>query len=569
MTYRITLRAAFLASVALAGPAFAHDDRRTELFKPGVAHAGVEEAAASIDSSYFEGFGDFGMTVDTASAEAQRHFSQGLGLLWGFNHAAAVQAFRAAQAADPHCAMCYWGEAYALGPNLNMPMAEADQAQARAASEKAAALARAPREVALAEAMLERYAPQPGDRVGLDQAFANAMRDVAASLPEDANILAVCADALMNLQPWDYWEADGVTPKGNGGEILSSLERALELAPNHPAALHLYIHAVEASADPGRAEAAADRLRGLVPAAGHLVHMPAHIYNRVGRYADMIAVNEDAVAADEAYLAAAGNRASALYRFGYYPHNVHFLLVGSQSAGLAGKAVAAAEKLAAITSNEVSTELAWVQAILTAPFTAHAQFSDLETVLALPDPGADFPFLQGFRHFARGTALAQAGDLAGAQAELAAIRTLVEAADFAGLEAQYLPAKNVLGIAGHMIEARIAQAKSEWDAAIAALAAAEVLEADIPYMEPPYWPTPVARTRGAVELQAARPERAIAAFEAALEVAPRDGWALWGLAEAKHAAGGDQADPVETHRARAAFRRAWLGDPAMLSLQRL
>ena len=348
--FRFSIRAALLASV-VALPVAAHEEhapRKTELFGPGVGHAesSVSDQGAPV---MVDGLGEFGMTIETSSSLAQDWFDQGLGHLWGFNHAEAVRAFREAQKADPDCAMCYWGEAYALGPNLNDGMHPENEARAIEASSIAAGLASAPVEVALTKALAARYAGEDG---GAD--FADLMEAAAEAFPDDVNVQVIFADALMNQQPWDYWKADGVTPKGRGGDIVATLEHALTLSPDHPAALHLYIHAVEASADPGRAEDAADRLAGSVPSAGHLVHMPAHIYNRIGRYADSIEVNRDAIAADEAFLGRAGEAASELYRYGYYPHNVHFLLVGAQSAGLAEDALAAAGRLDEITSGNAS-----------------------------------------------------------------------------------------------------------------------------------------------------------------------------------------------------------------------
>jgi hypothetical protein len=285
----------------------------------------------------------------------------------------------------------------------------------------------------------------------------------------------------MNLQPWDYWDADGITPKGHGGEVVAALERAIGLASADPAALHLYIHAVEASADPGRAEAAADRLRGLAPGAGHLAHMPAHI----GRYGESIEANRAAIAADETFLAAAGDTAGPLHRFGCYPHNVHFPMVSAQMAGLGEDVIASADKLVAITPDGVSQKLAWVQASKTAPYSGHAQFSDPETILALPDPGDRFPFVKGFRHYARGLAHMRAGDAEMAAAEARAIDALIANADMGDPEAQFLPARDVLAIAWNVVDARVLATAGEYDTAVARLEHAAALEDGIGYMEPP------------------------------------------------------------------------------------
>lgn len=557
-----------LALLAPAGVAHGHETAKpkTELFKPGAGLAAGDTAVSGGRPPVHEGLGRLSMRITTADPQAQAYFDQGLALTWGFNHAEARRSFAEAARIDPECAMCLWGEAFVLGPNINDAMHDDAVGPAHEAIGRALAIRGkvTPRERALIEALARRYgADAAAPRVALDRAWAEAMRDVAAAYPGDVDIQVLFADALMNLQPWDYWEAGGMTPKGHGGEIVAVLERALAIDPDHPAAAHLYIHAVEASADPGRAEAVADRLRGAMPGAGHLVHMPAHIYTRVGRYGDAMAVNRDAIAADEAFLATVGEAASPLYRYGYYPHNVHYLMVSAQMAGVRADVIASAAKLAAVISDEVARDLAWVQAIKTAPYTAHAQFSGADEVMALPDPGGAFPFVRGLRHYARGVALARAGDAEAARAEAAAIGRLAASGGFDALEAQYLPARDVLEIARHVVEARIAQAGGDLAGAEHRLRAAIVLQDGLPYMEPPYWYYPVRQTLGAVLLQQGRSQEAAAAFRAALEQAPRNGWALWGLMQAQRAAGVDGADTA------AAFEAAWLGDRSLLRLDRL
>jgi tetratricopeptide (TPR) repeat protein len=562
--------AALVATTLLTPAGQAHEtERRSELFAPGVAHAEnalpSDDAAAAMELA---GYGDFGFDSGTEDTQAREAFARGIALLWGFNHAAAVEAFRAAQSADPTCSACFWGEAYALGPNLNDGMHKEHQGRAAEAARLALGLSVTPRDRMLAAAVVARYDAGLGDRAAQDQAFADTMANAAEKLSENPNVQVIYADALMNLQPWDYWEADGTTPKGRADEILATLERAIELDPEHPGALHLYIHAVEASADPAMAEAAADALRGAVPVAGHLLHMPAHIYNRVGRYADSIAVNKAAIAADQAYLEAAGDAASPLYRYGYYPHNIHFLLVGAQMAGLKEETLQAADLLSDVTSDEVSGDLAWVQAIDTAPYAAHAQLAEPEAILALPDPGDRFPFVKGHWHWARGTALALTGDLDAALAEQQAIERILAEADLSGLEAQYLPASDVLEIAKHLVEARICQAEGDWHEAEHHLDEAIRLEDSIAYMEPPYWSYPVRQTLGAVRLQAGDALGAREAFEGALKSHPNNAWALWGLWQAEKALANDQLDQDAVNASRRAFERAWLGDgePAIARL---
>ncbi|MFD2190837.1 hypothetical protein [Pistricoccus aurantiacus] len=570
-TTTLTLASAAILAAAISSVSFAHDDaRKTELFKPGVGIAG-ERAEPTADSAarvpLYEGLGERSYEITTRNPRAQAYFDQGLKLAWGFNHAEARRAFREAQRLDPSCAMCFWGEAFVLGSNINDAMHDEAIAPAFEAITRAMALkdGATSKERALIEALAKRYAADSNaDRAALDQAWTAAIRTVAQRYPRDADIQVLYADAMMNLQPWDYWEADGVTPKGYAADIVATLERALVTAPGHPAAAHLYIHAVEASATPERAEPHADALRGAMPGAGHLTHMPAHIYSRVGRHKDSLAVNRDAIAADERMLKAMGDAASPLYRFGYYPHNVHFLMVAAQLSGAKEDVLASAAKLDAITSDEVSAELGWVQAIKTAPYSAHAQFAEPEAILALADPGDQFPFVKGYWHYARGVAFARQGRIDEALAEATALNELYTNADLDGLEAQYVPARALLEIAKHVVEARVEQARQDYPAAEHHLQEAIALEDSIAYMEPPYWYYPVRQTLAAVQLQDGRAQQAIATFQQALKKQPRNGWALWGLLQAQQQTGDASARQTERE-----FRQVWLGDNASLALDRL
>lgn len=565
--------AALILSIAAAIPlVLAHDsaksERGKELFRTGREHATpLAESLASGRPPLYEGLGSLTMPITAANKEAQAYFDQGWRLTWAFNHGEAIRSFREAQRLDPQCAMCFWGEAFALGSNINDVMHEEAIAPAFEAIRKAQALKSGVtgKEQALIEALTKRYsASAKADRAMLDRAWAHAMEQVAQKYPDDVNILTLYADALMNLQPWDYWEAGGKTPKGRGGDIVAVLAKAIALDPGHPGAAHLYIHAVEASAHPEKAEAIADRLRVAMPAAGHLVHMPSHIYVRVGRFQEAIAANRDAVAADEAFLAQAGKAASSIYRFGYYPHNVHLLMISAQAAGAKEDVIAATEKLTAVTSGEASKDLVWLQAILTAPYSAHAQFSDPDVILALADPGGRLPFVKGFWHYARGVAYAYQGDIKAASAEAEAIGRLIADKGLSNLGAQNLPARDVLGIARYVVEARIEQAQGDYRGAEHHLREAIKLQDKVPYMEPPYWYYPVRQTLGAVLLQQGRASEAAKAFEMALKELPRNGWALWGLWQARKAMGDARmAEP------QAAFEKAWLGDSTMLDLKRV
>lgn len=330
--------------------------------------------------------------LTTASGAARRYFSQGLLLAYGFNHAGAVRSFREAQRLDPGCAMCWWGEALALGPNINAPMDERDRDAALDAMDKAVALRlqASPIERALIEAVSVRYSRDPAaDRAALDAAYADAMLKVAQRFPADDDVAVLAAEAAMNTTPWNYWEADKKTPVGRSGDAVRLAEAVLARNPGHVQAGHLSIHLLEAS-DPQRAEAAADRMaKPVAPSAAHLVHMPGHIFYARGRYADSIRVNVAAARADEAYIRSAGDR--GLVRYGYYPHNIHFIVTSAQMAGDMGTAVREARRLRTVLDVETSAKIAWIQAIDAAPFFAMAQFATPEAILALAEPDVTGP----------------------------------------------------------------------------------------------------------------------------------------------------------------------------------
>jgi hypothetical protein len=333
---------------------------------------------ADIDPPLWDGLGSISYKITTSSAEAQTYFDQGLRLTYAFNHGEAQRAFRKAQKLDPTCAMCFWGEALVLGPNINLPMQEEAVPPAFAAVGKASALAgkASPREQALIAALVLRYAQDAkAERTPLDLAYATAMEKVAAQFPDDDEIAVLYAEAVMDLSPWNYWQPGGRQSNPQSEPIVPTLERVLARNPNHPGAIHYYIHAVEASDRPERAEPYADRLRGAIPGAGHLVHMPSHIYYRIGRYLDALADNKIAVGVDEKYLGAT-NAPMSVYRLGYYPHNVHFVMASAQMAGDGATVIASAEKLGGLIPDEVARGIAMVQPVKAAPYFAHALFSD-------------------------------------------------------------------------------------------------------------------------------------------------------------------------------------------------
>lgn len=486
-----------------------------------------------------ENLGDRTFDVTTANDKARRYFDQGLALTYAFNHPEALRAFRHARRLDPKCAICSWGEAYVLGPNINAPMdpeavAPAMRAVARAQEDAKDA---GSKEKALIAALGARYSADPGaDRAKLNLAYADAMAEVAARFPDDPTIQAIYADALMNLLPWDYWEADGKTLKAPVKKLVRVLEGALTIDPEHPYAIHLYLHAVEASNTPERGEPYADRLAAQMPGAGHIVHMPSHIYFRIGRFLDSIETNRNAVAADEAYLAAV-TPPDGIYPYSYYPHNVHFLLESARMAGDAETAIAAAEKLPKVMSREVSATIPWVQLIDAAPYFAHAQFSDPETTLGLPDPGDDLLYVKAMWHYARGVAYAARNDSESARTEADAIGSIARNRDFDDMVDGGVPAPQLLELAQLVIAGRVAQAQGDFQEAAAAFRNAAVIQDELPYLEPPYWYYPVKQSLGAALLQQGSPNKAEQVFRNTLEQFPNNAWALYGLREALKAQG--------------------------------
>ena len=405
---------------------------QTEVPRAEMSVATSAPAFADTEPPLWPDLGSITYKITTANERAQAYFDQGLRLAYAFNHGEAQRAFRMGQKLDPDCAMCFWGEALVLGPNINLPMPEDAVAPAYAAAQKAKALAAnaSPRERALIGALAARYGSDPkADRAPFDAAYAAEMAKVATQFPDDDEIATLYAEAVMDLSPWDYWKPGGREPNPQSAPIVPTLERVLARNPNHPGAIHFYIHAVEASDRPKRAEPYADRLRGAIPGAGHLVHMPSHIYYRVGRYLDALSDNKTAVEVDEKYLADS-NAPMGVYRLGYYPHNVHFVMASAQMAGDSQTVIAAADKLRELIPDEAARGIAMVQPVKAAPYFAHAQFSTPETILAVPDPGDAIPYVKAMWLYMRGIALAARHNFASAAAAADTIETLERTADF-------------------------------------------------------------------------------------------------------------------------------------------
>jgi tetratricopeptide (TPR) repeat protein len=540
---------------------------QTEVPRAEMSAANTAPTFADTEPPLWTGLGSVTYKVSTTNERAQAYFDQGLRLAYAFNHGEAQRAFRMAQKLDPNCAMCFWGEALVLGPNINLPMQEDALVPAYAAAQKAKALAgnASPREQALISALAVRYGGDPkAARPPFDAAYASEMAKVAKQFPDDDEIATFYAEAVMDLSPWNYWKPGGREPNPQSVPIVPTLERVLARNPTHPGAIHYYIHAVEASDRPKRAEPYADRLRGAIPNAGHLVHMPSHIYYRVGRYLDALKDNKTAVDVDEKYLADA-KAPMGVYRLGYYPHNVHFVMASAQLAGDGQTVIAAAEKLRQLIPDEAARGIAMVQPVKAAPYFAHAQFSTPETILALPDPGDAIPYIKAMWLYARGVALAQRRDSAGAAAAADAIGTIERTADFKLLKESNVPAQEVLRIAQTLILARIAQANSDYRTAVVRFARAAAMQDALPYTEPPYWYYPIRQSLAAALLQAGRYAEAEQQFQRALTRAPANGWSYYGLAELYKARGNTDG----ARKAEADLSKTWIGDRKLLQISNL
>jgi len=513
--------------------------------RPAPVDPATDEAAliTRAGAPLFKGMGDYHRPITTRDAGAQRYFDQGMVLAFGFNHAEAIRSFRAAQKLDPQCAMCVWGEALATGPNINVTskgkaiMSPADRKAAYAAAQKAISLQPNASDVerALITALATRYdGKEDSDRDPQDRAYATAMKLVVERFPNDDDAASMYAEAWMNTMPWDYWSASG-QPKPETVEVLSALERIIARSPRHPLALHLYIHATEASKTPGLAEKAADTLATLVPGAGHLVHMPAHTYWRVGRYHDASEVNVKAAAVDEAYIKQCN--AQGFYPASYYPHNIHFLWAASTMEGRSQVALEAARKVAANVRLEQIKDFPTVEYFKTIPLVALVQFGRWQEILNEPVPDAGLDYFAAIRHYARGVALARTGRLADARAERAALVPLRDSVKVTFLDTNDLPATTLLKIADALLQGEIALAENATGAAIRHFQTAVQTQDSLPYMEPPFWYYPTRQSLGATLMRAKRYAEAEAVYRKDLEGYPHNGWSMFGLAQSLEAQG--------------------------------
>lgn len=523
----------------------------TRSLVPAILTAAITACGAPPEVPLYDDLGTFSRTVTSTAPEAQRYFDQGLRLTYAFNHAEAVRAFRYAAELDTTCAMCWWGMALALGPNINWPMDSAAEVRAVEAVRRASARAAGatPVEQALIAALAVRYGePAGAGRASRDSAYAAAIRDVAALFPDDADAGVLASDAAMNLSPWNYWNPDG-SPRQGTAELLTRLERVVAAFPDHPGACHFYIHAVE-PVEPARALSCAERLAELMPGAGHLVHMPAHIYMRLGRFDKAVEHNVHGVEADEAYLRE--QRPGGVYPTLYYPHNWHFLSVAASMAGRSAEAIAAGRRTAAALTAATMREVPPVELYAPAALVMLARFARWQEILSEPAPPADLRYVTGMWHYVRGLAFAEGGMSDSARIEydsLGAIAAAMPAGAVVGLNSTQV----LLTIASRVLGSSLAAQAGHTDEAVRLLTQAVALQDGLTYDEPPAWYYPVRESLGAVLLRANRAAQAEAVFREDLRRNPGNGWSLFGLAQALR----PQGKAAAADSANQAYRRAW------------
>src|SRR5216684_2966318 len=523
MIRRLTILCALVAALCLPGLAQEHE------------HAAAAKGKAV---TLMAGLGNWRHPVSTTNAQAQAFFDQGLRLIYAFNHDEAARSFQHAAELDPKLAMAYWGVAEAVGPNYNDPASDARFAQAHAAIEKALTLAEDASESdrAYIAALAKRF---PGDanadRRAAAEAYRDAMREVVKQFPDDLDAATLFAEAGMNLHPWGLWRADG-SPEEGTEEIVATLESVIRREPNHLGAIHYYIHTVEASNSPERALAGANRLAQLAPAAGHIVHMPGHIYIRTGDYEAAVKTNQKAAQADQAYLAA--SKAQGIYPMMYYSHNLHFIAMAAAMNGNYPESRHGAQMLASNVGPHVK-DMPPLEGFMTVPLAVEVRFHKWNEILKAPQPDASMQTTTVFWHFARGVALASTGKLEEAQAEH---KLVAEAEEKTAPDAIFQmrinnKTKDILKIAEYVLGAKIAQAKKENDDAISQLREAVTIQDGLKYNEPQDWFYPVRESLGAALLMNGDQAGAEQVFRDDLERTPRNPRSLFGLEQALKAQG--------------------------------
>ncbi|SCX05512.1 hypothetical protein SAMN05216379_103128 [Nitrosomonas eutropha] len=523
-----------------------------------------ESLADERQASALLNLGTHTFPVSTQNKLAQQFINQGINLAYGFNHAEAGRAFKEAARLDPGLAMAYWGQALVLGPNINAAMDAGEEPLAVKLINQAKSLmtTASPKEQALIQALEKRYSGMAEARKVNDKAYADAMREVHHQFPDDPDIAMLYVESTMDLRPWGYWMRDGYPFEGTN-EIVALTEDMLRRYPNHPGALHMYIHLMEPTSNPERAEQAADKLLTLMPQAGHMIHMASHIYQRVGRYADAVKSNQMAIKADEEYIAQF--KAQGLYPVVYYPHNIHFLWFAASASGQYALALKSARDAASKVDDKLLSQMPFTAIFRVLPYWTLARFGQWQSVLAEPAPPADNAFLTGSWHYVRGLAYIAMGQLQQAGMELAQLHKIVKDPSLNTPLLSQNTAYNVLRIAPEVLAGELAAAHGKLDVAIAHLERAVRLEDGLVYTEPAEWHYPPRLALGAILLEADRPDEAETVYWEDLRRNRDNGWALFGLQQALRA----QNKTVEADVIKARFQKAWEHADIPLSASRM
>jgi len=538
----------FVAAVLLAGAS-------PSWGKESTVAPGPKSPADSVP--LYTNLGSHHKQISTRVAAAQQYFDQGLRFVYGFNHAEAIRSFTRAAELDSSCAMCYWGIALAYGPHVNAPMDSASGVAAYAAVQKALTLKShaTAAERAYIEAVAQRYEAVPtADRARLDRLYSHAMERLAKSYADDLDAATLYAESLMDLRPWNYWRPDG-TPYPGTNDIVRQLERVLSRNPNHPGACHYFIHAVEA-VNPQAAMPCAERLARLMPDEGHMVHMPAHIYIRVGRWNDAVQANQHAIHSDEVFIE--GQHPVGVYPLAYYPHNIHFLAFASTMAGRSAQALKASDTLTSKVNLDAARQVVMLQEMLPYHVLTLTTFGKWDEVLEQPLPPADIRFSYAMACYARGVAYAAKGQWVEAQAAL----DTVTAIDTETPENS--DGKTALSIAVHALSGEIATRRGDLETGTHHFREAAKIEDGGLYFEPPKWFYPIRHSLGAALLKSNQHAEAEKVYREDLRRFPENGWSLFGLAQALQAQGKNR----EAAAAEARFRRAWASTDVTLTASR-
>tara|TARA_Y100001936_G_scaffold233356_1_gene259180 strand:+ start:160 stop:1785 length:1626 start_codon:yes stop_codon:yes gene_type:complete len=506
-----------------------------------------------------KGLGEHTHKISSDIIGVQRYFDQGLIMSFAFNHAEAIRSFIGSQRLDPECAMCFWGEALALGPNINVNsdgkviMSPENRIQAYKAINKALNLSKKSpeKEQDYIRALSVRYDGNPKtSRDNLDKAYAKAMEELSRKYPDDNDAASLYAEALMNTMPWDYW-ADNGNPKPDTVKVIESLERVLKNNPNHPLAIHLYIHAVEASSNPSRAEKYADKLADLVPGAGHLVHMPAHIYWRVGRYNDASIANINAAKVDEDYIAQCNSQ--GLYPAMYYPHNIHFLWAASTMEGRSELSINSALKVSNYIKDEQIRQIPFIEFFQTLPLLSYVRFAKWEEILSYKKPNEDFKFSLGIYHYARSIAFSSLGNFDKAKNEQKKILVNNQSNEIKVLIKAGQPSDKLLEISNLLALGQIELNKENFSSAIKYFKNAVKIQDQLPYREPEFWYYPTRQTLGHALLLNKNFNEAVKVFNKDLKQYPKNGWSYYGL----HMAYNGLNNKIMSDKAIEKFNKIW------------